>query len=137
MTLQACLFTSQNCYLEKILWKIPARIDSEPKAAIVILYKVNYSFRKITDILESTQTPAISLFQGLISQATLSSSDGLFLQQNFGTVESLISWKSRDSISTVESLCSFGLLNRTEWHNTVKIESCDGQNIRVSTVRDF
>ena len=44
------------------------------------------------------------------------------------TVEPLISWQSRDSISTVAPHCSFGLLNRIAWHNTVEIESRDCQD---------
>ena len=41
------------------------------------------------------------------------------------TVEPLISWQSRDSISTVALHWSFGLLDRKEWRDTVEIESRD------------
>ena len=39
----------------------------------------------------------------------------------------LIPWQSRDSMSTVAPPCSFGLLNRIDWHNTIEIESRDRQ----------
>ena len=45
-------------------------------------------------------------------------------------VEPLISWQSRDSISTVAPPCSFRLLNRIECHNAVEIESPDCQSMR-------
>ena len=48
-----------------------ARIHYETRAATLVLHKVKYSFRKMSDTLESTQAPAIFLFRGLSSRTTL------------------------------------------------------------------
>ena len=52
----------------------------------------------------------------------------------FRTIKHLISWQSRDSISTVAPACSLGFSNRTEWHHTVEIEPRDCQDKRAATV---
>ena len=61
---------SKHFILKRIPWKMPAQIDSETRAAMLLLHKVNYSSRKIKDTLESTQAPAILLFRDLTSQVT-------------------------------------------------------------------
>ena len=50
------------------------------------------------------------------------------------TVETHISWQSRDSISTLAPPWSFGLLHHIEQHDTVEIESCDCQDMRSRTL---
>ena len=42
--------------------KMSVQVKSETRAAILVLHKVKYSFRKTSVTLESTQTPAIIVF---------------------------------------------------------------------------
>ena len=55
-------------------------------------------------------------------------------QDNDTVIQWNLSWQSRDSISTVAPPLLFGLLNRTEWHNPVEIESRGCQDMRGSTL---